>query len=518
LRWLKRIRIVIAISFFLSLTFLFLDFSNVIPIGIFTFFASIQLVPSFIKTLVALGITSFGLLFVLIITALFGRVYCSTLCPLGILQDIIIRIAKRINRRRRFSFKKPHYLFHYSLLVLTGIFAFSGSLILLNIFEPFSNYGRIIPNLVSPSIVLINNAIGYITNLLGFMILYHIPILNLNNYSVLASLSFLILITYLSCNHGRIFCNLLCPAGAFLGLLSRFSFFKIVIDENNCKECGLCERVCKANCIKSNSKEIDFAACIGCYNCIDACPTIGMSYKRRWIKFSGKSEQTDSGRRNALKISILPAIGLLMPVIGIENAAKKNQKGYNENHQYPISPPGSLSVERFSNLCTACHLCVSSCPTQVLLPSFIEYGIAGVFQPKMNYDASYCNYDCVICSRICPTGAILPLDITSKQEIQIGIVQFAKEDCIVVTKKKDCGACSEHCPTKAVTMVPYEEGLMVPETNNEICVGCGACEYACPALPRKAIYVSANQIHQKAKKPKSKKAESTFNSSKDFPF
>jgi len=243
-----------------------------------------------------------------------------------------------------------------------------------------------------------------------------------------------------------------------------------------------------------------------------------MSYRGRWTKLSDTSKETDGGRRDVLRISILPALGLLMPVIGAENAAGKSQNGFNENRKHPISPPGSLNVGRFSTLCTACHLCISSCPTQVLLPSFLEYGIAGVFQPKMNYDASYCNYDCVLCSQICPTGAILPLDIFSKKEVQIGKAQFIKDDCIVVSKKKDCGACSEHCPTKAVTMVPYEKKLMVPDVNNEVCVGCGACEHACPVQPSKAIYVSANQIHQKAKKPQSKKAESSFNSTQEFPF
>jgi ferredoxin len=518
LQWLKRIRIVVAIIFFLALSLLFLDLGNVIPIGIHTFFVSTQLVPSFMRTLVVLSSASFGLFFVLIITVLFGRVYCSTLCPLGILQDIVIRIAKRINRRRWFTYKEQHYILHYSLFVLTGILAFSGSVILLNLFEPFSNYGRILSNLMSPFVVLANNVFGYILGLFGFMFLFQIPIFHINPVSVLASLSILALVTYLSYNHGRLFCNLLCPAGAFLGLLSRFSFFKIVIDENNCKECGLCERVCKANCIKSSSKEIDFAACIGCFNCLDACPTIGMSYKGRWTKLSDTSKETDGGRRNVLRISVLPALGLLMPVIGVDSAAGRSQNGFIENRKHPISPPGSLGVGRFSTLCTACHLCISSCPTQVLLPSFLEYGIAGVFQPKMNYDASYCNFDCVLCSQVCPTGAILPLDVSSKKEVQIGRVQFVKDDCIVVAKKKDCGACSEHCPTKAVTMVQYEKKLMIPEVNNEVCVGCGACEHACPVQPNKAIYVSANYVHQKAKKPQSKKAEPSFDSSQEFPF
>jgi polyferredoxin len=468
--------------------------------------------------MVVLSGVSFGLFIILLVTVLFGRVYCSTLCPLGTLQDIVIRIAKRINKRRRFKFKEQHYFMHYSLFVLTGIFAFFGSVILLNLFEPFSNYGRILSNLMNPFVALVNNVLVYILSLFGSMFLFQIPILHVNPISVLASLSFLVLVTYLSYRHGRLFCNLLCPAGALLGLLSRFSFFKIVIDKNNCKECGLCERVCKANCIKSSSKEIDFAACIGCFNCIDACPTIGMSYQKRWKKLPKLSNEADVGRRNVLRISVLPALGMLLPVIGVENAGGRSQNGFNENRKYPISPPGSLGVERFSSLCTACHLCVSSCPTQVLIPSFLEYGITGVFQPKMNYEASYCNFDCTFCSQVCPTGAILPLDLSSKQAVQIGKVQYVREDCIVVTKNKDCGACSEHCPTKAVYMVPYGESLMIPEINDEICIGCGACEHACPVQPDKAIYVKSNMIHQKALKPETKKAEQAFDSSQEFPF
>ena len=142
----------------------------------------------------------------------------------------------------------------------------------------------------------------------------------------------------------------------------------------------------------------------------------------------------------------------------------------------------------------------------------------GIFQPKMNYDASYCNYDCVRCTQVCPTGAIVPVEVSAKKEIQIGKVCFVKDDCIVVTKKKDCGACSEHCPTKAVTMVPYEGKLVVPQIHDEVCIGCGACEHACPVQPDKAIYVKANFIHQIAKKPQTKKAQPAFDSSQEFPF
>ena len=135
----------------------------------------------------------------------------------------------------------------------------------------------------------------------------------------------------------------------------------------------------------------------------------------------------------------------------------------------------------------------------------------------MNYAASYCNFDCVICGHVCPTGAILPLDVENKKHVQIGKAYFNKNDCVVVTKKKDCGACSEHCPTKAVTMVPYGQ-LVLPDVKEDLCIGCGACEHACPAYPNKAIYVISNSVHLTAKQLQSQKIEKYFNSNKDFPF
>jgi ferredoxin len=518
LQWLKKIRVALACVCTAFVSFLFLDFGNILPPGMHTFLASTQVIPSLIRTLVVFSGASFGLFFVLLLTVLFGRVYCSTLCPLGIVQDVTIRIAKRIHRKRRFKFKKPYYTIHYGLFIFTLVFALFGSFVLLNLFEPFSNYGRILSNIISPSLVLANNMIGNILAIFGIFFLFQIPLLHITILSVLAPLSFLGVVLYLSYNHGRLFCNLLCPAGALLGIISRYSIFKIVIDENNCKECGLCERVCKANCIESDSKKIDFAACVGCFNCLDACPTGGMSYEGRWNKKVNLLPIVQEGRRTVLKTALLPALALLLPEIGKDSIAEINHQESDESHRHPISPPGSISIEHFSSRCTACHLCVSSCPTQVLIPSFLDYGLAGIFQPKMNYTASYCNFDCVLCSQVCPTGAILPLDTNVKKQVQIGKVRFVKDDCIVVTKKKDCGACSEHCPTKAVKMAPYEQRLVVPEVNDEICVGCGACEHACPVQPRKAIYVHSNAVHGTAKKLKTEKMEPSFDSKQEFPF
>jgi ferredoxin len=517
LQRLKRIRIALALAFFLAVSLLFLNPGKLIPAEINTVFVSLQVVPSLIRTLTAFGAASVGLFVVLVVTLAYGRVYCSTICPLGTLQDIVIRLAKRINRRRRFRYRRPIYLAHYALFILSGILVVAGSAFLLNLLEPFSNFGRILSNAIDPVVALGNNMLVFVLERFGIFSLYRIPFLHISVPAILLPMGFLGVVIYLSYSHGRLFCNLLCPAGALLSLISRVSFFKIVIDKNNCKECGLCERACKAQCINSESLEVDFAACIGCFNCLDACPTNGMHFRARWSAISREKIAANAERREFLRASMTPLVGLFLPFRVESDSVAVAQNGFDENRKHPISPPGSLSVERFSNLCTACHLCVSACPAQVLYPSLFEYGAAGIFQPKMNYDASYCTYDCVLCTQICPTGAILPLDPMAKKEVQIGKTIFVRDDCIVVTKKTDCGACSEHCPTKAVKMVPYDH-LLIPEVNDELCVGCGACEHACPTKPRKAIYVRGNKVHQRAKRPKEQRIENSFDSSQEFPF
>ncbi len=110
----------------------------------------------------------------------------------------------------------------------------------------------------------------------------------------------------------------------------------------------------------------------------------------------------------------------------------------------------------------------------------------------------------------------MPLSVEAKKLTQIGKVTFIKENCIVETERTNCGACSEHCPTKAVNMVPFEGNQVIPEVNNLLCVGCGACEFACPTKPFKAIFVDGNAVHQDAQKPKTEKLK--VDDLEEFPF
>lgn len=163
----------------------------------------------------------------------------------------------------------------------------------------------------------------------------------------------------------------------------------------------------------------------------------------------------------------------------------------------PITPPGSLSARNMANHCTACQLCVSVCPNQVLRPST---DLMKLMQPEMSYERGYCRPECVKCSEVCPAGAIRPISKEDKSSLQIGHAVWIKENCIPLTDGMECGNCERHCPTGAIQMVPSvatdSSSRKVPVINTEHCIGCGACENLCPARPFSAIYVEGHERHR----------------------
>ncbi|MFA6469692.1 MAG: 4Fe-4S binding protein [Bacteroidota bacterium] len=513
LRSLRTLRIIVSSLTVVAVAAVFIDIHHLIPFSLSSNLIAIQFAPAVLKYFFAAGSAVVAVLFVVLLTLSYGRVYCSHLCPLGTLQDIFIWIGKKKYTHRKFPYKKANYRFFYAFTALIILGIVSGSLVLFNLFEPYSNFGRLMTSLVRPLMILFNNTAVIILSATNSFGLARIPLTGPDHWNILFALVFLSGIAGLSLWRGRLFCNLLCPVGGVLSVLSRFSLFKIEIRNDTCIDCGLCERVCRAQCINSREHTVDMAACVGCFDCIGSCPEEGMGYAFQRRNFSVKKE--DPSRRRVL-LSISTALAATTGFTNTEDTSSA-VIAYRAAKKQPIVPPGGRSREHFSQYCTACHLCVTVCPTQVLQPSVIEYGLSGIFQPKMDYTINYCNYDCVECGEVCPTGAILLMVPQEKKLVQLGKVTFVKEDCIVETKKKDCGACDEHCPTKAVKMVPYGK-LRLPEIQNEYCVGCGACEHACPTTPRKAIYVTPNAVHATAKVRESKRKEPHEATPEEFPF
>lgn len=518
-RILKNIRVFVSLVFFLLITFVFIDFTNALAGNIIQGVLYLQFLPSFLNFMGLAGIAAAGFLFIIVLNLMFGRIYCSTICPLGTFQDIIIWLKRKFSKRKVFKYRKAVNYLRYSILGISILLFFTGLISPLLLLDPYSNYGRIAANLFRPLYLWLNNQGAVGLESMDIYTLYRVEPGITQWFSVSFSVFFFILIVWLSVKYARFFCNGLCPVGAFLGLLSKYSVFKIKLDKSLCTSCGKCSAVCKANCIDFKSREVDFSRCVGCLNCLNSCPSNGVVFSNKKKEGEAVLKTFDHKRREVISGSV-GALATLA-VLPLQAQKKGQQRGKHKGPRevvkdYPVSPPGSASIEHFNDACTACHLCVSACPTHVIKPAFLEYGLAGIMQPRMDYHANYCNFDCVVCTEVCPTGALRPITLDEKHVLQLGKVKFIKQNCVVYTDGTDCGACSEHCPTKAVDMIPFRKTLFLPEINPDICVGCGACEYACPTTP-KSIFVDGNPVHLIADKPVIKKLEQP-DPEEDFPF
>jgi ferredoxin len=504
LRHLKPIRVVISLLIFSFLLLFFLNIHNNWMDSVSMVFLRLQLFPSVLRFLaLTFSVASLGFLLVIVMTLLFGRVYCSSICPLGTLQDIFIYVSGRFRKKLR---KRFHYtpnrkrILHYSVLAAVLILWFSGSLFLLNLLDPFSNFGKISVTLIQPLFSRLNNGLAFMLQRADIYAVTPILPQALPGNVILISALILLTIIVMSVLRGRFFCNTLCPAGSLLSLFSAKSLYRIDFVHESCNMCRKCEYVCKAECIDSKNKTVDHARCVSCFNCLAACKNKGLTFRNFLSSSPGNKpamQPVSVSKRNFL---LTIAGGMLsLPLLRKKSYAQAVSKPgmIPVGTQLPVTPPGSKSYDHFTSNCIACYLCVGACPTNVLVPSFFDYGLQGFMQPKLDYHKNYCNYDCTRCSEVCPTGAIAPIDKETKKIEQVGIARFMYESCIVTVERTDCGACSEHCPTKAVSMIPYH-GLRLPEVEPDLCIGCGACEFACPTQPYKAIYVESNRIHMKA--------------------
>ncbi len=505
---LKIIRITAATVMLALITFYFLDFAKVLP-NTYHALASVQFVPALISLHVGV------LIALIVLTLLLGRIYCSVLCPLGIFQDVVARISRLTAKKKKYTFSKAKTVLRYSVLGAAVVAFLCGFTVLVGILDPYSAFGRIATNLFRPVYLAGNNLLAGIFMKFENYTLYTMEVSILSMPSFIIALLTLLCVVLLAWKHGRTWCNTVCPVGTILGLLSKYSLGKIRIDASKCNHCKACATKCKASCIDSENQKIDYSRCVDCFNCLGSCKKGALSYSfaskcdpapkavKTPLKVSPVKEEGDVSRRDFLALTTTVATVSMAPkLLAKENidqviAASQGVKAYTRAN--PITPPGSVSLEHFQKRCTSCHLCVSKCPSHVLKPAVMEYGLSGVMQPTVNFEKGFCNFNCTVCSQICPNHALEPLTMEEKHLNQMGYVVLIKENCIVYREGTSCGACSEHCPTQALSMVPYKDGLTVPHVNTEICVGCGGCEYVCPAKPFRAVYIEGNVVHKAAK-------------------
>jgi len=532
----KKIRITAAILFFALITLLFLDFTGTLHCWL-GWMAKIQLVPALLAHSVAI------VLGIIILTLLFGRVYCSVICPLGIFQDGVSRLSKR-RRKGGFRYVRPLRWLRYGALALFVVALVAGAALVVSLLDPYAAYGRMASNFLSPLYYWGNNLLAHFAERMDSYAFYSIDVWLKSGITLGVAVATFFIVGVLAWFNGRIYCNTVCPVGTFLGFISRFSIFKVVFDKEKCTHCKLCERHCKASCIDSKAMHVDYSRCVGCFNCIERCKFDAMRFKtvrpqdRKTVKIvtsyklqvtgadasrhceGGSPKQSSEGqgsgllhcvrndgndnssnafsRRKVLSIMALLAAG---GILKAQHATVDGGLAFIEdkkipNRNTPIAPPGSLALAHLKQHCTACQLCITACPNNVLRPSD---KLSTLMQPEISYERGYCRPECTRCSQVCPAGAIKPITTAEKSAISIGYAVWIKDNCVVNRDNVQCTNCQRHCPTGAIMLVDRnsdgKDSLKIPTIDKERCIGCGACEHLCPARPFSAIYVEGNVQH-----------------------
>ena len=488
---LRKIRTILAGVFFVLITLLFLDFTGTLHHWL-SWLAQIQFLPAVMALNVVVVVA------LLLLTLIFGRIYCSVICPLGVFQDILARFRRKKNK---YSYSKEVRWLRYPMLVVFIIAAVAGIGSLFQLLAPYSAYGRIATMIFQPVWKLGNNVLAEIAARADSYAFYTVDTWMRSLPVFIIAAVTLVVLFVLAWRGGRTYCNTICPVGTILSFFARFSWLKIHFDEDKCKNCSMCSKSCKAACIDYKNHKVDYSRCVVCGNCIDSCKFGALKYSRsNRNNQSNQSTPIDPSKRSFLLASAM--------VAGAAMAQKKEKLmdgGLAEledkvapARQTPLTPPGSLSFDHFAQHCTGCQLCVSECPNEVLRPSS---DLMHLMLPVMSYEHGHCRPECTRCSEVCPAGAIVKVDKDEKSSIQIGHAVWIKKNCVPITDEVECGNCARHCPTGAIEMVPLdeenEESPMVPAINEAACIGCGACEYVCPSRPFSAIYVEGHEVHKK---------------------
>ena len=497
---LRKIRIALAAVFFVGITLLFVGIGH----DWWGWMAKLQFLPS------ALALNLVVVAIILLACLIFGRVYCSVICPMGVFQDVVIWLRRTVGKwlqnaqtrklkklkesgstekptvkqyLKRFKYVPEHKWVRYCVLVLSIVSIFVSGQMLIALIAPYSAYGRVVRSIVGVASGSVVPAL-LVTGLLTLVIIFCCAWL-----------------------WGREYCNTICPVGTFLSLVSRFALFRPTIDTSKCINCGRCGKGCKASCIDMKNHRIDYSRCVVCFDCLDNCTEGAIKYRFVGLKChperSEGSRDSSAAPQNDNKTS-RRAFLATTALVGTALAAKA-QEGHmhggfadvvpKENPQRGtrLVPFGAGSVKSFYDHCTACQLCVSACPNGVLRPST---DFEHFLQPVMGYEKGYCRPECNACSQVCPAGAIRPVAPGQKQTMQIGLAHVNLELCIAASGKDSCGNCAYHCPSGAIRMVE-QEGMQykVPTVVEAQCIGCGACENLCPSRPISAIVVRGIPVH-----------------------
>lgn len=370
-------------------------------------------------------------LVILIPTFFLGRFFCGWICPYGALHHFVGWAFGGLKGKRKAAANayRPMYRFKYYLLAALLVAAAFGTL-QIGLLDPIcliyrSFTGSVLPALNMPT-----------QRLFGDYRLHE------GGWLIGAILFFLVAMNLVI---PRFFCRTLCPLGALLGVLSRFSWWRIERSREMCDQCLQCPVNCEGAC--EPEKDLRKSECFVCFNCIEDCPANGLTFA--FLPPKEHAIASTDTRRRSLVLGTLAGL-LFYP---FARASGRTTRDFSSK---VIRPPGSLEEQDFLERCVKCAQCIRVCPTNVIQPAWSEAGVEGVWTPVMNYRIGHCQLYCTACGQVCPTGAIRRISVEEKLglgtfaargPIRLGTAHFDVGRCLPYSKNTPCVVCEEVCPT-----------------------------------------------------------------------